>query len=122
MKRPIWISLFIGGLMPLFLVSQASAQYGGFTEILPEELTQGDIELMKQAAREQMQDQPVGTINMWKNPESGNAGAAKLLRRFHLEERECMENRHYLLFKSKEQQVYDFVICREEGSEWIFTR
>lgn len=100
--------------------SPVNAQYRGFTEILPEGMTSEDIEFMKATAREGMQDQPVDTVITWENPASGNSGAAKLLRRFQLSERECMTNRHFILFKNGEKWVIDSTVCREEGGEWIF--
>ncbi|TDI62072.1 MAG: hypothetical protein E2O91_02490 [Alphaproteobacteria bacterium] len=83
-------------------------------------MTTEDIEFMKETAREGMQDQPIDTVITWKNPESGNSGAVKLLNRFQLEDRECMTNRHYVLFHSGYKRVFESTVCRIEDGEWVF--
>ncbi len=113
--------LFLIPLVAALLVSgPINAQYRGFTEILPKGLTQEDISLIKETAREKMENEPVETVLKWKNPASGNSGAVKLLRRFQLSERECMTNRHFILFKNKEKRTIDATVCREVGGEWVF--
>lgn len=107
-------------LAAILASSPVNAQYRGFTEILPEGLTAEDIELMKETARGKMENEPVETVLKWKNPASGNSGAVKLLRRFNLSERECLTNRHYILFKNEEKRVIDATICREQDGPWIF--
>ncbi len=106
--------------MLFFAMANANAQYRGFTEILPQEMTADDIEFMKATAREGMQDQPVDTVITWRNPVSGNSGAVKLISRFRLEDRECMKNKHYFLFKSGEKTVIEATVCRIEDGEWVF--
>ena len=114
--------LFFTTLMVVILAfGPAKAQYRGFTEILPEGLTEEDIEFMKETARGKMENEPIDTIIRWKNPASGNSGAVKLLKRFQLSERECMTNRHYLLLKNDEKRVLEATVCREKGGEWIFS-
>ena len=110
----------MGLLVVSIFIPTSFAQYRFFTNILPEEITPGDFDYMKEAAREKMQDQPVDTVITWKNPESGNTGAVKLLRRFNLQDRECMKNRHYVLYASGEREIFEFTVCREEGGEWVF--
>ena len=113
--------LFLASLFATVLfLSPVNAQYRGFTEILPEGMTSEDIEFMKAAAREGMQDQPIEAVIKWKNPESGNSGAVKLISRFQLEERECMKNKHYILFQSGEKVVLEATVCRIEDGEWVF--
>ena len=121
MNHPFFKPLFFTAFMVIILASSpVNSQYRGFTEILPEGLTLEDIELMKETARGKMENQPLETVLKWKNPASGNSGAVKLLRRFQLLERECMTNRHFVLFKNEEKRVLDATICREEGGPWIF--
>ena len=121
MKKKIIKPVFLTTLLGVFLISGlVNAQYRGFTEILPEGMTSEDIEFMKETAREGMQDKPIDTVITWKNPESGNSGAVKLISRFHLEERECMKNRHYILFQSGEKVILEATVCRIEDGEWVF--
>lgn len=120
-RENFFFQLFLLGCFMLFFSAPpAIAQYRGFTEILPEEMTSEDIEFMKETAREKMQDQPIDTVITWKNPESGNSGAVKLLSRFQLEDRECMKNKHYILFQSGEKAVLEATVCRIEDGEWVF--
>ena len=120
MKQTTIRSLFFTALVATILVSApANSQRRLMTEILPKELTTEDIELMKETARSKMETEPVETVIKWKNPDSGNTGAVKLLRRFQLSDRECMTNRHYILFNSGEKRVYEFTVCREEGGDWV---
>ena len=121
MQKTIIILFSLFALLGNFLFSNpANAQYRGFTEILPEELTSEDIEFMKATAREGMQEQATGTVLYWKNKNSSNAGAVKLLSRFQLEDRECMKNKHYILFQSGEKMVLETTVCRVEDGEWVF--
>ena len=121
MKKKFTKLLSLTTLLGAFQFSSpVNAQYGGFTEILPEEMTTEDIEFMKETARQGMQDQPIDTVITWKNPESGNSGAVKLISRFQLEDRECMKNKHYILFQSGEKAVLEATVCRIEDGEWVF--
>lgn len=120
-RENIFLKLVLAGsLMLVFAASPASAQYRGFTEILPKEMTADDVEFMKATAREGMQDQPVDTVITWRNPVSGNSGAVKLISRFRLEDRDCMKNKHYILFQSGEKTVIEATVCRIEDGEWVF--
>ena len=121
MNNSLLKTLFFIPLVVAFLVSgPINAQYRGFTEILPKGLTPEDLNLIKETAREKMENEPVETILKWKNPASGNSGAVKLLRRFQLSERKCMTNRHFIILKNKEKMVIDATVCREVGGEWVF--
>ena len=115
--KPLFLTSLFAAI--LFL-SPVNAQYRGFTEILPKGMTSEDIEFMKAAAREGMQDQPIETVIKWKNPESGNSGAVKLISRFQLEDRECMKNKHYILFQSGKKSVLEATVCRVEDGDWVF--
>jgi len=121
MNHSLLKTLFFIPLVVALLVSgPINAQYRGFTEILPKGLTPEDLNLIKETAREKMENEPVETVLKWKNPASGNSGAVKLVRRFQLSERECMTNRHFILLKNKEKWTIDATVCREVGGEWVF--
>jgi hypothetical protein len=44
-------------------------------------LTQGDLDLMHRTVDTEVHGKPVGTTAFWSNPETGNAGIVKLLRK-----------------------------------------
>jgi len=120
MKHLIFKPLFLMPLVAAILVfSPAHAQWRSMEELLPKDLTPEDIQLMKETARSKMEKEPADTVLKWQNPSSGNSGAVRLLKRFQLPDRECMTNRHYVLYKSGEKQIYEFTVCRKEGGEWI---
>src|SRR5436189_645419 len=45
-------------------------------------LTQGDLDLIHRTVDTEVHGKPVGTTASWSNPETGNAGTVKLLRKF----------------------------------------
>ena len=85
------------------------------------ELTPQDIELLKEAAKKLYigEAAPVGTIEKWSNPETGNEGTVELVRTFAHKEMPCRRLQHDITI-SKVSDSYRFVIdrCKVPTGEW----
>jgi len=73
-------------------------------------LTQGDLDLIHRAVDTEVHGKPVGTTASWGNPETGNAGTIKLLRKFRKGNLHC------------EQVAYTFTATKKavEPEHYIF--
>ena len=76
-------------------------------------LTQGDLDLIHRTVDSQIHGKPVGTTASWSNPDTGNAGTIKLLRKFRKGNLQC-EQVAYTLTTTKmavEPEHYVFNSC-----------
>ena len=76
-------------------------------------LTQGDLDLIHRTVDTEIHGKPVGTTASWSNPETGNAGTIKLLRKFRKGNLHC-ERVAYTLTTTKkavEPEHYAFDSC-----------
>jgi surface antigen len=76
-------------------------------------LTQGDLDLIHRTVDTEIHGKPVGTTASWSNPETGNAGTIKLLRKFRKGNLHC-ERVAYTLTTTKkavEPEHYVFDSC-----------
>jgi hypothetical protein len=76
-------------------------------------LTQGDLDLIHRTVDTEVHGKPVGTTASWSNPETGNAGTIKLLRKFRKGNLHC-EQVAYMLTTTKkvvEPEHYVFTSC-----------
>jgi surface antigen len=105
----------------IFNILNVQAMSGlGLEEIIPEELTKSDIIIMKDSARNKLDNQPVDTIISWVNPESQNEGKVKLLRIFKNKGSECRTVSHYVnLHNNSDEFQYTSTICKSINGNWI---
>jgi surface antigen len=82
-------------------------------------LTDEDMALAQNAAREGMAGQPEGTKLEWSNPESGNSGTVTLLQRYEVDQRECRKLEHGLKIKGEsDRRIYIVTICLQPDGSW----
>jgi hypothetical protein len=76
-------------------------------------LTQGDLDLIHRTVDTEVHGKPVGTTASWSNPETGNAGTIKLLRKFRKGNLHCEQVAYTLTTTKKavEPEHYVFTSC-----------
>ena len=86
-------------------------------------LTDGDVTKLEEATRPFFEDEtvPVGTVRNWENPESGNAGTAKLSSRFEHQGMPCRRIEHDIKLADN-ADPFHFVIdrCQVADGSWKF--
>lgn len=110
----------IMALLGLFLLGspyQTRAEFAGFMEIGPT-LTKQDIKLAENAAREEMEGKPPGTVLSWTNPKSGNSGTVRLIRNRIWKNNKCRQVVHVFDIKNKEKQRWEFLVCLMKDNSW----
>ncbi|HEY6336380.1 MAG TPA: RT0821/Lpp0805 family surface protein [Alphaproteobacteria bacterium] len=110
-----FLALAIGGTV---MVPTARAQY---SHTFPRNfrLTQGDLDMMKQAARGGMEGKPDGTVIPWSNAKSGNSGTVTLLKRAEVKGQECRDILHTIKAKNvAEPARYEVTLCRQPDGTW----
>ena len=85
-----------------------------------EELTADDMSRMHAAAERLYQGRSIGTVERWRNPDSGNAGSVKLLRRFEGKGMPCWRMQYVIRFERTREDSHPYAInwCRTAGGEW----
>ena len=76
-------------------------------------LTQGDLDLIHRTVDTEVHGKSVGTTASWSNPETGNAGTIKLLRKFRKGNLHCEQVAYTLTTTKKavEPEHYVFNSC-----------
>lgn len=76
-------------------------------------LTQGDLDLIHRTVDTEVHGKPVGTTASWNNPETGNAGTIKLVRKLRKGNLHCEEVEYTLTNtrKAVEPEHYVFDSC-----------
>jgi hypothetical protein len=76
-------------------------------------LTQGDLDLIHRTVDAEIHGKPVGATASWRNPETGNAGTIKLLRKFRKGSLHCEQVPYTLTTTKKavEPEHYVFNSC-----------
>jgi hypothetical protein len=101
-NRAIAITLiFIG-----FLAASAHAQTFGPAWESDITLTQEDLDLIHRTVDTQVHARPVGTTVAWSNPNTGNAGTIKLLKRFNLGSLRCEQIAYTLTTTKRSTSSY----------------
>lgn len=104
-----------------FAAPDVSAQLTSLTSGL--DLKQEDLELMKEAARERLTDQDVGTELTWQNEKSGHSGTVTLNRRYDRDGMDCRIVTHEIFSKKLADPIgITNNICKQASGEWkIYT-
>jgi hypothetical protein len=108
-NRAIAVALIFIGL----LAASAHAQTFGPAWESNITLTQEDLDLIHRTVDTQVHARPVGTTVAWSNPNTGNAGTIKLLKRFNRGNLRCEQNVYTLTTTKKavEPEHYVFNSC-----------
>ena len=83
-------------------------------------LTQQDLDMIHNAVDNQVHGKPVGTRVTWSNPDSGNSGVIKLLRKFIMNRQHCEEIRYEARSKGPPvyTEHYHFTSCLQPDGTW----
>ena len=85
-------------------------------------LTDGDIEIIKQKVREELRGQPILSVRMWDNPESGNPGVVVLKREFVVDDKECLIVVHHINMEDEDYaRQYEITSCLFPDGTWKMT-
>ena len=85
------------------------------------ELSQGDLEILGAAAQKLYLDEsvPVGTVETWSNPDSGNTGSVQLIGTFEHQGLPCRRLQHDIKIKDVADPFrYIFDRCKTSSGEW----
>jgi surface antigen len=79
-----------------------------------------DIDRMNNASARLYEGRSIGTVERWRNPDSGNAGSVKLVRNFKSQGMPCHEMRYRIRFASRASGTSDFTVnwCKTQSGEW----
>jgi surface antigen len=109
-------------LMPMALAAMAIActsVHAAPYDYLPE-ITDSDLERLREAVRTGLGDQPAGTTVKWSNPETANHGEATLKRQFQRNGQPCRDIRHRVYVKGGTQDwLMDIRSCQQDDGTWV---
>lgn len=115
------LTLVIAVLLNVMLPGDAAAQINPFGGYKEKPLTAEDLQLMNAAASKLREDEatPIGAIERWSNPSTGNSGSVTLLQRFRKRDMPCQRIRHDYRNESRGgDSVFDIEVCRLASGEW----
>lgn len=85
------------------------------------ELSDSDVKMLTETTRPFLEDDsiPIGTVNSWSNPETGNSGTAALIERFEQNGMPCRRIQHDIKLRTV-ADPYRFVVdrCRVADGTW----
>ncbi len=83
-------------------------------------LKQDDIDLIHQTVNNQVHGKAVGTTASWSNPNTGNAGTIKLLKKFAVRNMRCEEVGYTLTTTTRavSPEHYQFNSCLQPDGTW----
>src|SRR5262249_53580290 len=82
-------------------------------------LSADDLNLMKKAAREQLDGKPDGAVASWDNPKSGHSGTVTLLKSSTNAGQPCRRVRHSINAKGLATPAhYVLNICKQADGSW----
>lgn len=84
-------------------------------------LTADDMDRMHAAEARLYEDRSIGTIERWRNPDTNNAGAIKLVQRFELKGMPCRALDYTIRFAQETTAPAHYAVswCQvESGGEW----
>ena len=83
------------------------------------QLTEKDIELMGATGRSLVESGKLGKERRWANSKSGNSGSITLMRKFKVDEADCVEARVTINNRRKEILNKLESYCKHQGGKWI---
>lgn len=105
-------------LITIFCIPLANQAWGTGMARLFEGMTVEDINLMKQRARIDMKDKPVGTKLEWENEAKKHSGTVTLLARGKKDGRECRKLQHDMVLDYGLKHRYFMTICLLADGSW----
>jgi len=83
------------------------------------QLMQKDIELMGEAGKRASDSGRLDQAHRWENPDSGNSGSITLIRRFRLEQSDCVEVA--IAINAPNKRLLDKLesYCRNQDGKWV---
>lgn len=83
-------------------------------------LNADDLNRMHAAAARLYERRSIGTMERWRNPNSGNAGSVRLLRQFQAQGMPCWRMQYAIRFERTRNAVHPYLVnwCRTAGGEW----
>jgi len=116
------ISGFFTGLIKLpfkLIGSLASPIVDSLDVDVARKLTEKDIELLAEAGTRAIKSKGTGKERRWDNPSSKNSGSITIIRKYQLQDLECVEARVRISHKGK--QIGDELekFCLNEKNEWV---
>ena len=114
---PAWLAA-LPGLLPLPAAAQVllpPVQSRSWVGLTPQ-----DIDLVHQAETRFFQDQAIGTVERWRNPQSGNAGEVTLARTYESKGAPCHSLSYTLRFAkpSSMPDKYTLDWCQQPDGAW----
>lgn len=112
---------FFSGIIKLpfkLIGTLASPILGSIDSDIAKQLTKKDIELLGEAGKQASNSQKLEQSHRWKNPESGNSGAITILRKFEVDQKNCVEvkiviNKHDSSIMEKTEAY-----CHNQDGDW----
>jgi surface antigen len=82
-------------------------------------LSQDDVARMRAATARLYEGRSIGTVERWRNPDTGNAGLVKLLNKFDANGMPCRRIEYKIRVKEKMQpQQYVMNWCKTASGDW----
>ena len=119
MSNPIKIIFLIAAVL-VWLPAQAQLLGLGFGVETNVELTQQDLNIIRQTVSVQVHGRPVGTTAKWSNPASGNSGKIRLVKKFTHNNQQC-ETLDYRLVTQRipaGPEHYVLSSCLQPNGQW----
>ena len=116
----IVVSLALALGLGVAAISPGLAQVNPFDDDVSD-LSAEDLDKIERAsiALYEDPDTPIGTVDRWQNPISGNSGAVKLLGKFEFQGMPCRTLQHRLdIASEQEPQFYVINRCKTKDGEW----
>ena len=104
----------------LFAWLPAQAQFLGLGFETNIELTKHDLDIIHRTVDDEVHGKPVGTTAKWSNPDSGNSGQIKLLKKFIHDGQQC-ETVEYTLRTTRlpaRPEHYVLNSCLQPDGQW----
>ena len=115
-------AILIAGLVPmaasLVVAQQMPPMWQGTT--LPG-VSRDDTDRMHAAATRLYEGQSIGTVERWRNPDTGNSGTIELLREFETSGMPCRSMKYLIRFgEVKKNQFRHYLVnwCKTSSGEW----
>ena len=83
------------------------------------QLTEKDVDLMGEAGNRVVDSGKIGKEQRWENPKTGNSGSLTLIRKFKIDETNCVEAR--ITISNRRKEILDKLesYCRGDDDQWI---
>lgn len=83
-------------------------------------LSAEDVNRLHTAELRLFEDRSIGSIERWRNPDTGNAGKVELVRKYEAKGIPCRGVRYTLRFTEKATTPDNYVLnwCRQQSGDW----